>query len=164
MFKKIVLLAVTIIITLTLTFFAFAYGLLFYMDWSRDMYWASLEKTPNSDYLSEWESDTIPKMTLNVAGNCYCTISEKVYHVTFAEKNDQKYIRFYEAPNGWYEIVLPDDEIVYISEAGPKADLFTLTDYDYQETENGTKFIVYISPRADDIFQGKVSEITFTKK
>lgn len=167
MFKKIVLLAVTIIITLTLTFFAFVCGLCCYIDYELEEAWKSRPKSPSNDYLSEWVSDTSPEITIDVdnAGRSYFIISGDVYYVVFLSRGYKKVLYTEKFPADWQKVVDSDGSTYYIGDGKAEVvTLFDFVDYDYQATENGTKFIIYISPRADDIFQGKVSEITFTKK
>lgn len=163
MIKRIVLITVSVLLACAVVFALVVGGFLAYWVWSADRYQDSLEDTPEVVGLSEWESDTLPKITLHIgdAGGSYCTIAEKDYRVIFISERDKRDISFYELIDGWYRTDASDGEVLYTDGGtGDQAYLFGIIDFDYQDTE----FIVFIEPRTDDIFAGKVFKITFTRK
>lgn len=164
MVKRIILITICVLLICALIFAIFIGAFLCYWVWDWEKHQDSLEKTPEYAGLSEWESDTSPKIILHIpdAGGSYCTISEKDYLVDFVSEKDERNIFLYELTDGWYKTEpLYDGTIIY-ADCGidEYVLLFDVIDFDYQETE----FIVYIEPREDDIFAGEVSKITFTKK
>lgn len=163
MVKRIILITVCVLLSCALIFAIFIGAFLCYWAWSTEKYQDSLERTPESAGLSEWESNTSPKIILHIAdaGGSYCTIAEKEYCVRFVSESKKKNIVFYEMLDEWKSVVADDGTVIY---NGNNADystfLFDVTGFEYQDTE----FIVYVKPWEFDIFAGEVSKITFTKK
>lgn len=164
MVKRIILIAICVLLSCALIFVIFIGAFCCYWVWSVEKHQASLERTPEAAGVSEWESDSSPKITFHIAdaGGSYCTIAEKEYCVRFISKSDRKDILLYELTDGWYKIEHPyDGEIIYYDGGiGERVLLFDVIDFDYQDT----KFIVDLQPWNGDIFAGEVLRITFTKK
>lgn len=163
MVKRIILITVCVLLSCALIFAIFIGAFLCYWVWDWEKHQDSLEKTPEYAGLSEWESDSSPKIILHIpdAGGSYCTIAEKEYRVRFVSESQKKNIVFYEMLDEWQSVVADDGTVIY---NGNNADystfLFDVTGFEYKDTE----FVVYVQPWEFDIFSGKVYRITFTKK
>lgn len=163
MVKRIILITVCVLLSCALIFAMFIGAFLCYWVWDWEMTQDSLEKTPEDAGLSEWESDTSPRITFHIpdAGGNYCTIAENEYYVDFISKRKWKNIVFYEMLGEWESIETNDGTVIYNgSEADYPVFLFDVIGFEYKDTE----FVVYVQPWEFDIFSGKVYRITFTKK